>query len=102
MADCVMSVWSTHVHVPLHQWQDVVWVCDWSLYPWHCTCTCRQQPVEKRVIEYLISIPDPTERRNQLDQAVTPGPTRWGGGEGTGPANYWFFKVLSHEGGKRL
>ncbi len=36
----------------------------------------RQQPAEKRIIEYLCSIPDPQERRNQLDQAVTPGPTR--------------------------
>uniref|UniRef100_A0A7S3QLQ9 Uncharacterized protein n=1 Tax=Dunaliella tertiolecta TaxID=3047 RepID=A0A7S3QLQ9_DUNTE len=36
----------------------------------------RQQPVEKRVIEYLVSIPDPAERRTQLDNALTPGPSR--------------------------
>ncbi len=36
----------------------------------------RQQPVEKRIIEYLLTIPDPQERRNQLDAAITPGPTR--------------------------
>jgi len=35
----------------------------------------RRQPSEKRIIEYLVSITDPTERRNQLDKAVTPGPT---------------------------
>jgi hypothetical protein len=27
-------------------------------------------------VEYLLSVPDPTERRNLLDQAVTPGPQR--------------------------
>jgi len=36
----------------------------------------RQQPVEKRVIEYLCSIPDPAERRTQMDNAFTPGPSR--------------------------
>jgi hypothetical protein len=36
----------------------------------------RQQPAEKRIIEYLCSIPDPAERRNQLGAALTPGPTR--------------------------
>ncbi|EFJ51826.1 hypothetical protein VOLCADRAFT_109605 [Volvox carteri f. nagariensis] len=36
----------------------------------------RQQPAEKRIIEYLINVTDPTERRNMLDQAVTPGPVR--------------------------
>ncbi|KXZ53007.1 hypothetical protein GPECTOR_8g376 [Gonium pectorale] len=36
----------------------------------------RQQPVEKRIIEYLLKVADPTERRNLLDQAVTPGPVR--------------------------
>ncbi|GLI70397.1 hypothetical protein VaNZ11_015180 [Volvox africanus] len=36
----------------------------------------RQQPAEKRIIEYLLNVVDPTERRNMLDQAVTPGPVR--------------------------
>ncbi|GFR51166.1 hypothetical protein Agub_g13524, partial [Astrephomene gubernaculifera] len=36
----------------------------------------RQQPAEKRIIEYILSVSDPTERRNLLDKAVTPGPTR--------------------------
>ena len=39
----------------------------------------RQQPPEKRIIEYLVSIPDPTERSRLLDQALTPGPTRYTG-----------------------
>lgn len=37
----------------------------------------RQQPGEKRIIEYIISISDPSERRAALDKAVTPGPTRF-------------------------
>ncbi|GIL63110.1 hypothetical protein Vafri_17236 [Volvox africanus] len=36
----------------------------------------RQQPAEKRIIEYLLNVVDPTDRRNMLDQAVTPGPVR--------------------------
>lgn len=36
----------------------------------------RQQPAEKRIIEYIISVSDPQERRNMLDKAVTPGPVR--------------------------
>ncbi|GIM11879.1 hypothetical protein Vretimale_15350 [Volvox reticuliferus] len=36
----------------------------------------RQQPAEKRIIEYLLNVVDPTERRNMMDQAVTPGPVR--------------------------
>ncbi|MEW5304685.1 MAG: hypothetical protein WDW36_007278 [Sanguina aurantia] len=35
----------------------------------------RQQPKEKRILEYLCTISDPLERRSQLDKAVTPGPT---------------------------
>lgn len=34
----------------------------------------RQQPKERRIIEYLLTIRDPQERINQLDAAVTPGP----------------------------
>lgn len=37
----------------------------------------RQQPAEKRIIEYICSIPDPAERRAALDKAVEPGPTRY-------------------------
>lgn len=37
----------------------------------------RQQPPEKRIIEYLCCMADETERLNQLDKAVTPGPTRY-------------------------
>ncbi|KAL6751217.1 hypothetical protein V8C86DRAFT_1814898 [Haematococcus lacustris] len=36
----------------------------------------RQQPAEKRILEYLMTIKDPAERRRQLDMAITPGPTR--------------------------
>ncbi|PNW69832.1 hypothetical protein CHLRE_18g748397v5 [Chlamydomonas reinhardtii] len=36
----------------------------------------RQQPAEKRIIEYLLTVTDPTERRNLLDKAITPGPIR--------------------------
>ncbi|GLC45942.1 hypothetical protein PLESTF_000714900 [Pleodorina starrii] len=36
----------------------------------------RQQPAEKRIIEYLLQVSDPMERRNMLDQATTPGPVR--------------------------
>ncbi|PNH08823.1 hypothetical protein TSOC_004608 [Tetrabaena socialis] len=36
----------------------------------------RQQPAEKRIIEYIITITDPTERRNMLEKAITPGPVR--------------------------
>jgi len=36
----------------------------------------RQKPSEQRILEYLISISDPSERSRQLDDAVTPGPTR--------------------------
>ena len=35
----------------------------------------RQQPKEKRILEYLLTIRDPSERSNQLDKAITPGPT---------------------------
>ncbi|GAX73760.1 hypothetical protein CEUSTIGMA_g1211.t1 [Chlamydomonas eustigma] len=35
----------------------------------------RQQPKEKRILEYLLTIRDPVERTNQLDKAITPGPT---------------------------
>lgn len=38
----------------------------------------RQQPKEKRIIEYLLSIADPMERTAQLDKAVTPGPEHFG------------------------
>jgi hypothetical protein len=34
----------------------------------------RQQPKEKRILEYLMQIADPAERSAQLDKAVTPGP----------------------------
>ncbi len=36
----------------------------------------RQQPVEKRILEYLITLRDPKQRSQELDAAVTPGPTR--------------------------
>jgi tetratricopeptide (TPR) repeat protein len=36
----------------------------------------RQQPQEKRILEYLVTIRDRTERSRLLDQAVTPGPVR--------------------------
>eukprot|EP00878_Enallax_costatus_P046516 GHUV01056613.1.p1 GENE.GHUV01056613.1~~GHUV01056613.1.p1 ORF type:complete len:152 (-),score=32.18 GHUV01056613.1:83-538(-) len=37
----------------------------------------RQQPAEKRILEYLVTIRDRSERSRQLDAAVTPGPTRF-------------------------
>lgn len=37
----------------------------------------RQQPREKRILEYLVTMRDRTERSRQLDAAVTPGPTRF-------------------------
>ena len=37
----------------------------------------RQQPREKRILEYLVNIRDRAERSRQLDAAVTPGPTRY-------------------------
>ena len=37
----------------------------------------RQQPREKRILEYLVSMRDRAERSRQLDAAVTPGPTRF-------------------------
>jgi phage terminase large subunit-like protein len=37
----------------------------------------RKQPVEKRILEYLVSIRDPAERTKQLDAAITPGPMRY-------------------------
>jgi hypothetical protein len=37
----------------------------------------RQQPKEKRILEYLVTMRDRTERSRMLDQAVTPGPTRF-------------------------
>lgn len=37
----------------------------------------RQQPREKRILEYLVTVRDRTERSRMLDQAVTPGPTRF-------------------------
>ncbi|KAF8055819.1 hypothetical protein HT031_006594 [Scenedesmus sp. PABB004] len=37
----------------------------------------RQQPKEKRILEYLVSMRDRGERSRQLDAAVTPGPTRY-------------------------
>eukprot|EP00198_Chlamydomonas_reinhardtii_P005913 XP_001695249.1 predicted protein [Chlamydomonas reinhardtii] len=36
----------------------------------------RQQPADPRIIEYLLTVTDPTERRNLLDKAITPGPIR--------------------------
>jgi tetratricopeptide (TPR) repeat protein len=36
----------------------------------------RQQPQEKRILEYLVSLRDRGERSRLLDQAVTPGPVR--------------------------
>lgn len=36
----------------------------------------RQQPQEKRILEYLVSIRDRSERSKLLDQAITPGPVR--------------------------
>jgi hypothetical protein len=38
----------------------------------------RQQPKEKRILEYLMQIADPLERSAQLDKAVTPGPEHFG------------------------
>ena len=37
----------------------------------------RKQPVEKRILEYLVTIRDPAERSRQLESALTPGPTRY-------------------------
>jgi hypothetical protein len=37
----------------------------------------RQQPREKRILEYLVTIRDRSERSRQLDAAVTPGPTKY-------------------------
>jgi hypothetical protein len=37
----------------------------------------RQQPKEKRILEYLVSMRDRAERSRQLDAAVTPGPSRF-------------------------
>lgn len=37
----------------------------------------RQQPREKRILEYLVVLRDPAERSRQLDAALTPGPTRY-------------------------
>lgn len=37
----------------------------------------RQQPREKRILEYLVTMRDRGERSRQLDAAVTPGPTRY-------------------------
>lgn len=37
----------------------------------------RQQPREKRILEYLVTMRDRTERSRQLDAAVSPGPTRF-------------------------
>lgn len=37
----------------------------------------RQQPREKRILEYLVTIRDRAERSRQLDAAVTPGPTKY-------------------------
>eukprot|EP00879_Flechtneria_rotunda_P007889 GHRR01008266.1.p1 GENE.GHRR01008266.1~~GHRR01008266.1.p1 ORF type:complete len:411 (+),score=155.79 GHRR01008266.1:362-1594(+) len=37
----------------------------------------RQQPREKRILEYLVTIRDRSERTRQLDAAITPGPTRY-------------------------
>eukprot|EP00882_Tetradesmus_deserticola_P028478 GHRQ01031730.1.p1 GENE.GHRQ01031730.1~~GHRQ01031730.1.p1 ORF type:complete len:187 (-),score=104.95 GHRQ01031730.1:26-586(-) len=37
----------------------------------------RQQPREKRILEYLVTIRDRSERSRQLDSAVTPGPTKY-------------------------
>jgi len=36
----------------------------------------RQQPQEKRILEYLVTLRDRNERSRLLDQAVTPGPVR--------------------------
>jgi hypothetical protein len=36
----------------------------------------RQQPQEKRILEYLVTLRDRAERSRLLDQAVTPGPVR--------------------------
>jgi hypothetical protein len=38
----------------------------------------RQQPKEKRILEYLLQLGDPAERSAQLDKAVTPGPEQFG------------------------
>ncbi|GBF92429.1 hypothetical protein Rsub_04533 [Raphidocelis subcapitata] len=37
----------------------------------------RQQPREKRILEYLVTLRDTAERSRQLDAAVTPGPTKF-------------------------
>jgi hypothetical protein len=37
----------------------------------------RQQPREKRILEYLVTLRDRAERSRQLDAAVTPGPTKY-------------------------
>jgi hypothetical protein len=37
----------------------------------------RQQPREKRILEFLVNVRDRAERSRQLDAAVTPGPTRY-------------------------
>jgi hypothetical protein len=37
----------------------------------------RKQPVEKRILEYLVTMRDPAERSRQLEAAITPGPTRY-------------------------
>lgn len=37
----------------------------------------RQQPKEKRILEYLVTVRDRAERSRLLDSAVTPGPSRF-------------------------
>lgn len=55
-------------------------VCRWVSYRLYVRARDyfdRQQPREKRILEYLVTMRDRAERSRQLDAAVTPGPTRF-------------------------